>query len=202
MSLRTSAAFFASSTSCLLDLKAALYLNTTMGRDAWGLLRDAKAAGLQTGLSIGFIAKDWDWDVVLGTGQTLNIRGRPKGNRPPVALLHRDPEVTCAAPMKDLPPRSITTPGARVLIGDDKYRLKEIEFESDDEKPTCRIVLHKAYGQAITIEMPSKLFVNGFYFFVDRWVTEEVRQLHADNEAREQRKVELAFWQEVADAVG
>ena len=50
-----------------LWMKAALYLNTSMGRDAWGLLKDAKSAGFPTGLSIGFIAKDWEWDEHTAT---------------------------------------------------------------------------------------------------------------------------------------
>jgi len=45
-----------------LAIKAQLNLDTSMGRDAWGILKGAKNAGFPVGLSIGFIPGKSRWD--------------------------------------------------------------------------------------------------------------------------------------------
>ena len=45
-----------------LLMNAQLYLQSSIGRDAWGTLQGAMDAGFATGMSIGFIANVWQWD--------------------------------------------------------------------------------------------------------------------------------------------
>lgn len=45
-----------------LYLEAQMFLDTAAGRDAWALVKNARAVSFPLGLSVGFITLDQDWD--------------------------------------------------------------------------------------------------------------------------------------------
>jgi HK97 family phage prohead protease len=50
-----------------LKLNGQLFLDTSAGRDAMGLLKNAASVEMPVGLSIGFLTKDWDYDEASQT---------------------------------------------------------------------------------------------------------------------------------------
>ena len=50
-----------------LWIEAKMFLDTTIGRDAWGTIKGARAADFPVGLSVGFISLDVDYDDAART---------------------------------------------------------------------------------------------------------------------------------------
>ncbi len=61
-----------------LYLEGKLALSAEPGRNAFAILREAKAIGFATGLSIGFIAQDWDFNDAKGSA--FSKTNRPVGD--------------------------------------------------------------------------------------------------------------------------
>lgn len=56
-----------------LLVEGQLFLKTTAGKEAYGLLQDTKDLDIRMGLSIGFTTKDWDWDGETRLLKTINL---------------------------------------------------------------------------------------------------------------------------------
>lgn len=56
-----------------LLVEGQLFLKTTAGKEAYGLLQDTKDLDVRMGLSIGFTTKDWDWDGETRLLKAINL---------------------------------------------------------------------------------------------------------------------------------